>query len=178
MNTIDVAVVLYLERIIVVVKEFQALLDIGKSYAALFLVRLLGLGVTTGEVERVALYFGLYLDKRGMLITDTMFESVLNEGDEHQGRDHQVRRLCRQVDRDLYLICIAQAHERNIVADETVRQLILKKCGAKSIADFQLYSKERQKDIVRDVMTELGAGPRQMSRVTGLSYMLIYKTCK
>lgn len=66
------------------------MLDIGKSYAALFLVRLLGLGVTTGEVERVALYFGLYLDKRGMLITDTMFESVLNEGDEHQGRDHQV----------------------------------------------------------------------------------------
>jgi len=28
------------------------------------------------------------------------------------------------------------------------------------------------------VMIELGAGPRQMSRVTGLSYTLIYKTYK
>ena len=73
---------------------------------------------------------------------------------------------------------MSSRESEDIVADETVRQLILKKCGAKSIADFQLYSKERQKDIVRDVMTELGAGPRQMSRVTGLSYTLIYKTCK
>ncbi len=45
-------------------------------------------------------------------------------------------------------------------------------------AYFQLNSKERQKDIVRDVMTELGAGPRQMSRVTGLSYSFIYKLNK
>ena len=74
-------------------------------------------------------------------------------------------------------ICI-DISERQIIADETVRQMILMKCGAKSIADFQQYSKERQKDIVRDVMIELGAGPRQMSRVTGLSYTLIYKTYK
>jgi REP element-mobilizing transposase RayT len=69
-------------------------------------------------------------------------------------------------------------NERKIVADETVRQLIVKKCGARSISDFQLYSKERQKDIVHDVMIELGAGPRQLSRVTGLSYTLIYKLGK
>ena len=68
--------------------------------------------------------------------------------------------------------------ERNIIADETVRQLILRKSGARSIADFQLYSKEKQKDIVHNVMTELGAGPRQMSRVTGLSYTFIYKSFK
>jgi len=68
--------------------------------------------------------------------------------------------------------------ERKIIADETVRQLILKKCCAKNITDFQLYSRERQKDIVRDVMIELGAGPRQMSRVTGLSYSFIYKLNK
>ena len=36
----------------------------------------------------------------------------------------------------------------------------------KVIADeFQLHSKDRQKDIVRDVMRELGASPRQMVRV-------------
>ncbi len=57
-------------------------------------------------------------------------------------------------------------------------RVIPRAINRKSIADFQQYSKERQKDIVRDVMTELGAGPRQMSRVTGLSYTLIYKTYK
>ena len=46
------------------------------------------------------------------------------------------------------------------------------------MADFQLFSKERQKDVAREVMSELGAGPRQMSRVTGLSYTFIYKLAK
>ena len=74
-------------------------------------------------------------------------------------------------------ICL-DINERRIIADETVRKLILKICGANSIADFQLYSKDRQKEIVRDVMIALGAGPRQMARVTGLSYTLIYKIRK
>ena len=69
-------------------------------------------------------------------------------------------------------------NERKIIADETVRQMILKKCGADNISGFQLNSRERQKDIVREVMMELGAGPRQMSRVSGLPYTLIYKACK
>lgn len=59
-----------------------------------------------------------------------------------------------------------------------VRQMILKKCGVENISSFQLYSKERQKDIIREVMMELDAGPRQLSRVSGLSYTLIYKACK
>ena len=46
-----------------------------------------------------------------------------------------------------------------------VRQMILKKCGVENISSFQLYSKERQKDIIREVMMELDAGPRQLSRV-------------
>ena len=33
--------------------------------------------------------------------------------------------------------------------------------------------KERQKEYVREVMFELEAGPRQMSRVSGLSYGII-----
>ena len=57
-------------------------------------------------------------------------------------------------------------NERKIITDETVRQMILKKCGADNISGFQLYSRERQKDIVREVMIELGAGPRQISRVS------------
>ena len=49
----------------------------------------------------------------------------------------------------------------------------------KVIADeFQLHSKDRQKDIVRDVMRELGAGPRQMVRVCGLTYAVVYKMWK
>ena len=49
----------------------------------------------------------------------------------------------------------------------------------KVIADeFQLHSKDRQKDIVRDVMRELGAGPRQMVRICGLTYAVVYKIWK
>ena len=67
---------------------------------------------------------------------------------------------------------------RKVIADETVRQLILQKCRIRSVADFLSFSKERQKEIAREVMSELGAGPRQMSRVTGLSYTIIYKLAK
>ena len=65
--------------------------------------------------------------------------------------------------------------ERKVVADEVVRELILKKCGARNIAEFQLHTKQRQKDIVRDVMQELGVGPRQMVRVSGMTYAVIHK---
>lgn len=65
--------------------------------------------------------------------------------------------------------------ERKIISDDSVRKLLLKKSGVKNITEFQLHSKERQKDIVGDVMKEIGAGPRQMSRVSGLSYSIIYK---
>ena len=46
------------------------------------------------------------------------------------------------------------------------------------IPEFQLHTKDRQKDIVRDVMRELGAGPRQMVRVCGLTYAVVYKMWK
>ena len=68
--------------------------------------------------------------------------------------------------------------KRGIVADETIRQMILEKSGTKSLTDFRLHSKERQKDVVRSVMLELGAGPRQLSRVSGLSYSIVYKLKK
>ena len=67
------------------------------------------------------------------------------------------------------IVCM-ELDGRKIISDETVRQLIIQKCGIRSMADFQLLSKERQKDVAREVMLELGAGPRQMSRLTGLSY--------
>ena len=65
-----------------------------------------------------------------------------------------------------------------VIADETVREVLLSKCGARTIPEFQLHTKDRQKDIVRDVMRELGAGPRQMVRVCGLTYAVVYKMWK
>ena len=65
--------------------------------------------------------------------------------------------------------------ERKIVSDESVRKEILKRCGASNITEFLLRSKERQKDIVRDVMRELEAGPRQMSRISGMPYTTLHK---
>ena len=63
--------------------------------------------------------------------------------------------------------------ERKVVADEVVRDLLLQKSRAKNITEFQLLPKQIQKDLVRDVMIEIGSGPRQMSRVSGLSYNII-----
>lgn len=42
---------------------------------------------------------------------------------------------------------------------------------------FQLHSKDRQKDIVRDVMRELGAGPQSVNRYRGgYLYLFLKKT--
>ena len=68
--------------------------------------------------------------------------------------------------------------ERKIIADEDVRRLMLGKSGASSVTDFQSLSREWKKEVVSGVMKELGAGPRQMSRVSGLPYSLIYKLNK
>lgn len=42
-------------------------------------------------------------------------------------------------------------------------------------SEFLLLSKQRRKDIVREVMCELGVGPRQMVRVSGMTYAVIHK---
>ena len=68
--------------------------------------------------------------------------------------------------------------DQKVIADETVREVLLSKCGARTIPEFQLHTKDRQKYIVRDVMRELGAGPRQMVRVCGLTYAVVYKMWK
>ena len=67
---------------------------------------------------------------------------------------------------------------KRIVADETIRQMILEKSGTKNLTEFRLHSKERQKNIIRDVMLKLDAGPRQLSRVSGLPYSIVYKLKK
>ena len=64
--------------------------------------------------------------------------------------------------------------ERMIVADDEVRDALLKNSGMRSITVFQLQPKERQKDVIREVMRSLGVGARQMARVCGLSYSTIY----
>ena len=71
-----------------------------------------------------------------------------------------------------------ELNERKIIADEDVRRLILGESGTSIISDFTALSKERKKEIVSDVMKKIGAGPRQMSRVTGLPYSIIYKLNK
>ena len=56
--------------------------------------------------------------------------------------------------------------------------VFLRDQGDRTIPEFQLHTKDRQKDIVRDEMRELGAGPRQMVRVCGLTYAVVYKMWK
>jgi len=70
--------------------------------------------------------------------------------------------------------CIDMKNQK-IIADETVRQLMLQESGTRTIAAFQLLDRKKQKEIVQHVMDQLHAGPRQMSRVSGLPYSTIYK---
>ena len=82
---IDVGLVLYLKRIVVVIEEFQAFSHVRQSNAPLFLIGFLSLGVATDEVELVAPHLCLHLDKRIVLIADAMLKGILDEGDEHEG---------------------------------------------------------------------------------------------
>ena len=47
--------------------------------------------------------------------------------------------------------------------------------GATDITTFQTLEKDLQKQIIAMVMRELRVGPRQMSRVSGLSYSVIQR---
>ena len=71
--------------------------------------------------------------------------------------------------------CLDMQGEKVVVADEVVRQMILQISGVISITAFQSLDKNRQKQIVALVMRDLRAGPRQMSRVSGLSYSVIQR---
>ena len=42
-----------------------------------------------------------------------------------------------------------------------------------SQSEGQVLIDQVQKDLIRDVMIEIGSGPRQMSRVSGMSYNII-----
>ncbi len=69
-------------------------------------------------------------------------------------------------------------NEREIVSDETVRSHLLAKSGTRNVTEFQLLDKQRKKDIVSEVMNELSVGPRQASRVSGLTYNVVQYLAK
>lgn len=68
--------------------------------------------------------------------------------------------------------------ERRVTADTEVRDFLIKKSGSRTMSDFQLLTRERQKDILRDAIQILNCGPRQLSRVSGISYNIIYALYK
>lgn len=63
--------------------------------------------------------------------------------------------------------------ERRVVSDGSVRDLLLSTSGIRNIAEFQQLDKHDLKTIIRRVMQEMKVGPRQMSRVTGMSYNIV-----
>ena len=66
--------------------------------------------------------------------------------------------------------CLDIDDERIVVSDEEVRNKLLQKSGSDCVTAFQSLNKELQKKIIAEVMECLRIGPRQMSRVSGLSY--------
>jgi len=68
--------------------------------------------------------------------------------------------------------------ERVIVSDERIRQMILEKSGTMSIAEFQSLKKDEKYDVICYVLKKTGVGARQMSRVSGLTFSVIYRLSK
>ena len=71
--------------------------------------------------------------------------------------------------------CLDVDDERIVVSDEEVRNELLQKSGSDCVTAFQSLNKELQKRIIAEVMECLRIGPRQMSRVSGLSYSVIQR---
>ena len=71
--------------------------------------------------------------------------------------------------------CLDMENEKEVIADEQVRMMILQESGTISATAFQSLEKEEQKRIVGSVMRRLKIGPRQMSRVSGLNYSVIQR---
>lgn len=57
------------------------------------------------------------MDKRRDRSTDTMLESILNEGDEEKGRHQRFRKFRDGIIANVHILRIADPHEENIVVD-------------------------------------------------------------
>ena len=68
--------------------------------------------------------------------------------------------------------------ERRVIPDIEIRDAVIKACGLRSIADFQLLTLERRKSVIQEVMRSLDVRPRQLSRVTGMNYETIRNIAK
>ena len=68
--------------------------------------------------------------------------------------------------------------DKAVVSDEEVRCYLLSKSGAKSITSFLSLDKCMQKTFISETMRCYRVGPRQMSRVTGISYSVIQRIPK
>ncbi len=71
--------------------------------------------------------------------------------------------------------CLDIENEKVVIADNVIRNMLLQKSDTISITEFQSLDKKRQKEVIADVMFCLKAGPRQMSRVSGMSYSVIQR---
>lgn len=65
--------------------------------------------------------------------------------------------------------------EKRVIPDVEVRDAVIKASGLRSISEFQLLTLAKKKDVIREVSHNLPAGPRQLSRVTGMNFETIRK---
>ena len=71
--------------------------------------------------------------------------------------------------------CIDIEHERKAIPDEFVLNTLLQKSNVQHLAAFQSLDKELQKKIAAEVMRQYHIGPRQMSRVSCISYSIVQR---
>ncbi len=106
----------------------------------------------------------------GFLLCDILSDLIFRYRIKQSDIDHQCQGKGGKPAEDVTCIDIG---ERKVVSDDSVRDLLLSTSEMRKIAEFRQLDKPEQKTIIRRVMQELRAGPRQMSRVTGMSYNIV-----
>lgn len=82
------------------------------------------------------------------------------------------------VNEPLQKVACLDMNDKKAIPDTEVREYIIHHAGLRSITDFQLLTREKQKDVLRDTLHIINCGPRQLSRVSGISYNIVYALYK
>jgi hypothetical protein len=74
------------ELVAVFINKVEALLHVGETYAAVLIFLLGNTAIAAAEDQMAVVDADLDVDEGVLAIADTVFESVLDKSDEHQGR--------------------------------------------------------------------------------------------
>ena len=110
LDGIILSIVMDVESIVVSINQLQAFLHIRQSYTSMLLVTFIVLAVGASEVNSFVCkpHFHVYIGF--FLITDAMFKSVFNKGNEKHGRNGTFGYGIGNIHIDFHLVGVSYFH--------------------------------------------------------------------